>query len=267
MIAIVRGFYLTQRHFYAMLLAAWLVHMIVVIGYSLMPKNKIDKIPVHVLNVKLGRGDVDTLHGGGGEALSPKIKVAEPQKKSAVTVPAAPKAVKKNIPQPSQEEAVKSQTAPQESISPAVEQQLPSAAVKPYAMHARPTQYIRADLPGMGGGPGSKSGVSYGNSTNTDAEIMQRYTQQISLWVNRRKSILLAGLQPGMKGNIIVRLRIDRAGNILYFNLDKATGVPSADAAAVEMVKASNPVPPVPRNHPGGNMFEFLISVNYSARE
>lgn len=278
----VDGYYLNHSHFSAMLVAACLAHMAAFLVYMILPKDEVTKIPVHVLNVKLGGGDLSTLSGasGPGESLSPRIMESveyqplRPNAKSAVSVPETSKPVKKASPKPLPVKAPpKSPDAqpidaavPEESAQPEVQQPSSNVAVNPYAVNTTPRQYVRRGVPnatGQGGGQGY--GVGYGNSVSSDAEVMQRYTQQISLWVNRHKSLFTSKLQPGMKGNIIVRLQIDRAGNIRQFKLDKATGVPAADAAAMSMVRAANPVPPVPRNHPGGNLFEFLISVNYSA--
>ncbi|MBM3617277.1 MAG: TonB family protein [Alphaproteobacteria bacterium] len=271
----VDGYYLNNSHFSAMLVAAVLAHMAAFLVYMILPKDAVTKIPVHVLNVKLGGGDMSTLSGasGPGEMLSPRVMESvefQPQKpsKSAVTVPEQVKPVKKVVPKPVKAPEVPKAPEPmvEEAASEAVEEVVSHAPVNPYAAASRPSQYVRSGVPGATGqGGGQGYGVGYGNSVSADAEVMQRYTQQISLWVNRHKSLFTSKLQPGMKGNIIVRLQIDRAGNIRQFKLDKATGVPAADAAAMAMVRAANPVPPVPRNHPGGNLFEFLISVNYAA--
>lgn len=260
------GFYLDSRHFSAMVVAACLVHMAILVGYMMMPKQEVDKIPVHVLNIKLGSGDLDAMQaaaGGGGEKLEPRSvsSVNYQPRKSAVTVPAKPKpapapkpaAVKKEAPAAPKPAPVQNVAEPAAAV--------PTATISPYATASRPAQYVRS---GSGSGVGGVAGgVSYGTSVNPDAEVMQRYTQQISGWVRRQRPTFYQGLRPGMRGNIIIRLQIDRAGNILHFKLDKATGVPAADRAAAAMVRAANPVPPVPRNYPPGNLFEFLVSVNY----
>lgn len=283
------AFYLNERHFSAMIVAACLVHMAVLLVYMMIPREQAVKIPVHVLNIKLGSGDFNAMAkaGGGGENLSPRTissATFEPQI-SAVTVvqpkPAtAPKAPPKPKPQPKPE--AEKTPIPITDLKPApitqtAEAQTSSAAVLPFSATARPSQYVREDAtpgpagPGQGVGAGEggsgAGGSPYGNSVSPDAEVMHRYTQLISMWVNKHKGVFIQSLQPGMKGNIIVRLQIDRRGNIHFFKLDKGTGVPAVDAAAGAMVRAANPVPPVPANYPGGNMFEFLISVGYTAKQ
>lgn len=285
-------FYLSGRHFSAMLVAACLVHMIIIMVYLLMPKDKIDKIPVHVLNIKLGNGDIGSMGGGGngGQELPPRIVTtvaqqplqspqAASQSRSAV-IPAKPAVAAAPIPAPVPVQARNETAAPVAQEQPqaaAPRQEAPathtSATATPLATNSRPAQYVRAGQGegegignGSGYGYGDGRGSRYGNSTSAEAEVMHRYTQLISMWVNRHKQLFTQSLQPGMKGNIIVRLQIDRAGNILYFKLDKGTGVPAVDTAAGAMVRAANPVPPVPGNYPGGNLFEFLISVGYTAQ-
>lgn len=268
-------FYLSGRHFSGMLVLACLLHMIFIMIYLLVPKDEVEKVPVHVLNIKLGSGDIRSFGSGGGsggETLAPRIVSSVELPAAVKAVPAQPRSAVKTPPKaptpaPEPVQKTQPQEAPPQQQQQQQQQQAANAVATPYENHSRPSQYVRADQQGGDGGQGiGNAGSRYGNSTSPEAEVMHRYTQLISMWVNRHKQLFTQGLQPGMKGNIIVRLQIDRAGNILYFKLDKGTGVPAADAAAGKMVRAANPVPPVPMNYPGGNLFEFLISVGYTAQ-
>jgi len=269
-------FYLNRTHFMAMLGAAFAVHLLVGVAWVLMPSVKVNQIPVHVLNIKLGAGDVSTMtalspmdapEATTARAAAQPVPVPPPHENARV---ASPPAVK---PVPAKKEAVPVEKKVT-TKAPAAQKQgkaneaqsvanTGSATTAPLASNATPSQYVRRSGAAQGIGLGS----AVGNSVDPQAEVMRRYTQLISMWINRQKSILNRALKPGMKGNIVIRLRIDRQGNVVQFKLDKATGVPMVDAAAADMIRAANPVPPVPSNYPGGNMFEFLIPVGYTFQQ
>lgn len=272
-----RNIYLTRQHFLFMLCAALAVHIIMGAAYMLSPSLKVNKVPVHVLNIKLGSGDAMAMTDSY-EAVESEKTISRASASQPVPVPpphenarvksAEPKAVKaKDAPAkaPAQEQNAATPAAAKQGETNAIKAYAPtgSAAQAPLSSNAEPAQYIRRQGDARGQGDGSP----IGNSLDSQAVMMQRYTQLISTWINRQKALMNRALQPGMRGNIVVRLRIDRRGKIHMFKLDKATGVPSVDAAAADMVRAADPVPPVPSTYPGGNMFEFLIPINYSSQQ
>lgn len=273
-----RNIYLTRQHFLFMLCAALAVHIIMGAAYMLSPSLKVNKVPVHVLNIKLGSGDAMAMTDSY-EAVESEKTISRASASQPVPVPpphenarvkrAEPKAVKaKDAPAKAPAEAPKAPaetTAAKQGETNAIKAYAPtgSAAQAPLSSHSSPAQYIRRQGDERGQGDGS----AIGNSLDSQAVMMQRYTQLISTWINRQKALMNRALQPGMRGNIVVRLRIDRRGKIHMFKLDKATGVPAVDAAAADMVRAADPVPPVPSTYPGGNMFEFLIPINYSSQQ
>lgn len=271
-----RSFYLTRTHFFAMMAVALAVHMVMGVAWMLSPALKVNEIPVHVLNIKLGSGDVSAMTSLSTDNATKTTSVKQAAQPNPVPPPhesarkKAPAPVKKS---PSKTPVEKTQAdsssvnsaARYDAATERAQNYAPSgsATSAPLAANARPSQYVRrsGDVQGRG------AGAAVGNSIDPQADIMQRYTQLISLWINRHKAIMNRAVQPGMKGNVVIRLRIDRMGNIHYFKLDKATGVPIVDSAAADMVRAANPVPPVPSNYPGGNMFEFLIPVGYTFQQ
>jgi protein TonB len=267
------SFYLNRTHFAAMLAVALAVHMVLAVAWLLSPGLKVNKIPVHVLNIKLGSGDVSSMTSlstiDSQEVKAAKMAaqpdpVPPPHENERTEAPAPPAQKKpdaEKVPDTQKDSGANKAAATKkgEVINSRSFAPSSSASNAPLAANARPSQYIRRSGDANGRGIGS----AVGNTIDPQADIMQRYTQLISMWINRHREILNRALQPGMKGNVVIRLRIDRMGNIHYFKLDKATGVPVVDAAAADMVRAANPVPPVPSNYPGGNMFEFLIPVGY----
>jgi TonB family protein len=111
-------------------------------------------------------------------------------------------------------------------------------------------------------GSGSK-GSPLGNSTAADAEIMARYEQLISLWIEKHRIYPQQARDLNLEGEAIIRLRIDRAGNIQQISLHQSAGNPLLDRAALQMAQKANPVPAVPSNYPPGDVLEFLVPVSF----
>lgn len=272
-----RVVYLNRQHFFCMLCVALAVHIVFGVAWALSPGLQVNKVPVHVLNIKLGSGDIMAMTDSstGEEANKASvIKTATqpnpvPPPHEASREDAAEPEVSKTAKAPKKaatppQEQAEAQAASEKGEKNAIHTVAPtgSAANAPLSSHSKPSQYVRRRGDERGAGEGS----AIGNSVDSQAKMMQRYTQLISMWINRQKTLLTRAVPQGMRGNIVVRLRIDRAGKIHMFKLDKATGVPVVDSAAADMVRAANPVPPVPTDFPGGSMFEFLIPISYTSQ-
>ena len=261
-----RAGYLTQKHFLYMLSFAGFIHLIAMIIAALSAGSHASKIPVHVMNIKLGTSE---LMAQAPDAMGAKENVRRTVDLSSMPLPTLPpvapqaKSASPSSKVPAKENApvVKRKVAKPkpEMLAPARDQKTTTSAE---------TQYVREDavkqpeaLPA-----GDPNGTLLGNSTNATAEVMQRYTQQISLWLQRHQ-VYPDGLRSqGISGNAIIRLRIDRTGRIKFFRIEQSTGNAELDDAVVAMVRAANPVPAVPANYPAGNLVEFLIPVNYNLR-
>lgn len=94
-------------------------------------------------------------------------------------------------------------------------------------------------------------------------EVSTRYQQDISAWVQRHK--YYPPEAGGREGRAVVRLRIDRGGNVRYYAIEQSSGIPTLDEAALDMIRRANPVPAVPTLYPGGNLVEFLIPITFRA--
>ena len=110
---------------------------------------------------------------------------------------------------------------------------------------------------------GDKSGIA-GLMPETDAEVTQRYTQVLSLWLYKFRDYPEAARAQGLTGKALIRLRIERTGRILFYQLDRSTGQPMLDSAIRDMVYRANPVPAAPGHFPGGQQLEFLIPIAFT---
>jgi TonB family protein len=237
--------YLSEKHFMATIVAALLLHMSGVYAWYLMPPTPMLDIPVRALNIKLGDGD---------ETPPEEPQIAANQS---------------NI-----ESIISKMVQPQEVISPAnikpgsAELNNNVAKLLDKSMAANDSnvtarepskKFIRQNALQAN----SKGGSVVGNSTAKEAEMMSRYEQLISLWIEKFKQYPDEARAGGMQGDTIIRIRIDRQGNILYYILEHSTNYPLLDRAAIDMVKRANPVPAVPTDYPKGELVEFLIPVNF----
>lgn len=110
---------------------------------------------------------------------------------------------------------------------------------------------------------GDKSGLA-ALMPETDAEVTQRYTQVLSLWLYKFRDYPEAARTQGLTGKALIRLRIERTGRILFYQLDRSTGHPILDSAIRDMVYRANPVPAAPGHFPGGQQLEFLIPIAFT---
>lgn len=63
----------------------------------------------------------------------------------------------------------------------------------------------------------------------------------------------------------MVRMCIDRGGNVRYYAIEQSSGLSIFDDAALDMIRRANPVPAVPVNYPASNLVEFLIPISFKA--
>ena len=63
----------------------------------------------------------------------------------------------------------------------------------------------------------------------------------------------------------MVRVRVDRLGNVRYYGVEESAGNAATDAAAIDMVRRANPVPTVPADYPAGALIDFIIPISFKA--
>lgn len=107
-------------------------------------------------------------------------------------------------------------------------------------------------------------GSLIGNSDASDAQLRTRYTQTISLWIDKHKVYPEAARAAGEGGKVVLRIRINRQGRILRYLLEKSSGSEAIDRAITQMIDAANPLPAVPSDYPDKTPYlEFLIPINF----
>ncbi len=282
------GGYLEQQHFFGTFLLALMLHLGGVALYQILPKDMVELVPVRVLNIKIGNPVVSTPMPEvaqaipdtvpDGKAPAPKAEAPKPKPAPMVAKPApiTKAVVKKAVVKP----VVKPKPAPiVKPVAKGVGGKSISQVAKEMASVKAPIakQYVREDaipaarytppvtnVKGVEGGKGTGTGSAIGNSTSESAEIESRYTQTLSLWLNRYKVYPMEARKAGIGGTVMLRIRINRQGRIMRYYLERASGHEIIDRAISSMVNAANPVPAVPANYPDPRPYlEFLVPIHF----
>lgn len=261
-----REFRLNEWHFLLVLMVALGLHVLAVWGWQKMPREQVIDIPVRVLNIKLGDEQETTIapaqSGNKSEVENTISRLVHDQEEATQARAQAP--ANKNT----ESVLVPSKKTPppakprKENIRGKfdVRDEGTAAAAPVMAVESgAPTQFVRsnntqADL---------SSEVTGASGRDHDSQIVSRYEQLISMWIQKFKVYPEEARKKGMQGESVVRIRIDRQGNIRYYILDHSTGKPPLDRAAIDMIRRANPVPAVPDDYPAGDLFEFLVPVSF----
>ncbi|MFZ4541672.1 MAG: energy transducer TonB family protein [Rickettsiales bacterium] len=269
--AIGPNIYLSRTDFLRMLGIAFAVHLLVIGIAAVIPSQKVTDIPVRALSFKLGDRDrtaaynpivaIPVQPAAAEPIAAPIMKAVSTESWRAtpnITPPVVPAPLKPMhiAPKP---KVVKVAEQPK-PVLPAPTYQ-PTIA-QPPAIAPAPQQYVRQ----VGGAPDGAIGGEGNVSTmtpQTAQAIRSKYELEISGWIQRHK--LYPASAGGREGRAIVRVRIDRVGNVRYFAIEQSAGMQALDDAALDMIRRANPLPAVPVNYPAGNLVEFLIPITFKA--
>lgn len=269
--------YLTSTDFAKMLGVAFLVHVLAFVIAALMPSTEVTNIPVRALSFKIG--GVDRIAADGRPA-APVAAVTPP-----VPAPVAPPVmqasrseswrIRPDMPAPVVPAPLARPPANPAPKPPRVVRVEEALAQQAPAIAPSPQQYVRevgAPSPqavaenaqrsagvaeGAIGGQGSVTSLS----EQTAQAVRARYEQEISNWIQQHK--LYPAAASGREGRAVLRMRIDRAGNVRYYAIEQSSGLMVLDDAALDMIRRANPVPAVPASYPAGSLVEFLIPISF----
>ena len=251
---------LGNRHFLATIFLAILLHIFAFFVWHIMPKEHVMNIPVRALNIKLGDGDAE-LTPDEMAAIQPKAdnhasveqtisRMVRDPKADAARSDAMAKTFDKAV---GNKPVQKPIPAPKFKEKP-FDMRSEGVAVAAPVMAVTAQQFVR-DLP-------PSSAPAQNSGEKTPAEV--RYEQTVSAWIAKFKpDRLLVSSQPDRLTSMI-RIRIDRRGNIRFMELDKSSGFLVLDRAALDTVRRANPVPAVPQDYPSGDYIEFIVPVVFT---
>ena len=256
------------KHFAVAMGAAVVLHIIGLFIYHISPKTQVIDIPVRALNIKLSDGEmlpeedvkVSVPNSGNYSQVENTItRLVRNQEAEAQRAKSVTKSIDKafdNAPKiPIDKKLYKFDMRSEGT----------KAAAPVMAVAAR--QFVRdlaAPTPTAKADEKAIEQPIAGNSRSKEAEVLARYEQLISLWIQKFKQYPEEAKLAGLQGETVVRIRIDRRGSVKYYALERSTGHAALDRAAVDMIRRANPVPAVPVDYPtSGDLLEFLIPVNF----
>ncbi len=245
---------ISRRQFIASLIIAFILHTLFFTAVHLAPREPVLDIPVRTLNIKLG----DAL-SGEEEALLAEATV--PEANSEQIEASLTNAFAMQTDEESGAVSMESLSQQRQTPLPRTEINRQTAIGKQGVTASQAArQYVRERLPVQSSLP--VAGDTLGNKLLAPQMKVQAYTQTIALWLDKFKVYPEVAKAQGMQGRAMVRIRIDRRGNVHYRILSEKTPYPLLDKAVLDMVKRANPVPPVPADYPLTDEYlEFVIPV------
>lgn len=232
------------------IVVALLLHALIFVSVNLVPKSTVvfEHVP-ETLHIKLGSGD-ELFEMPAAEVMPvPKAEeVVEDTLNLSDISPAT------GLETPVIQKAPPPKKAAEKKPEKKVEKKAkPKAVAKKYDDKAAPPKQATKDV-----------GETLGNTKAEAAHLATRYSQQLSLWVDKFKVYPHSAQQAGMEGETHVRLRIDRRGNIRYQLISHNAPYPILDKAALDAVRRANPVPAIPVDfYPNQSQFEFIIPIRF----
>lgn len=249
--------------FTIMLTVAFSFHLVLLIVLALLPPADSGAVPFRPLHLKFGTAD------GTGKGTVHASAIAIPDA-SATPAPArvSPKTpvAAKPAPRQSAEKTITRVSAPPRE-APAAKS--PTTSRYNNLSPASGGYQSFASLGTAQGTMGSAAlpkGSPYGSPSGTETggeEVVRRYEQMLSAWIERHKIYPLEAQENGIEGNVLLRIRINRQGTIQYITVERGSGSPLLDSAVVQTARASNPVPVVPTDYPGGDYLEFRVPMQF----
>ena len=129
----------------------------------------------------------------------------------------------------------------------------------PVQIAAAPAITPTPGTPGAGSGPGGTGGVGTGADGAGHGAIGDGplegpgddYLQRLKRWLNKYKHYPKDAIDKKQEGRLVVSFVILRDGTVLDPRIERSSGILSLDAAAIEMLHAASPVPPLPETYRG----------------
>lgn len=262
--AVGQNTYLQMTDFLKMVALALVLHALVVFIASIWPQEKVTDIPVRALSFKIGPGGSIAPVYATPVTPQPILKAPAPAASQWRAAPQATVPKPQPVPQPVKparvvpvEQPPQRQVPLENNVPQPKPQPAPTQAALPdtniltsYAAIApTPQRFIREQNNQAGA-------LAVGETTQ---QVRERYEREISGWIQRHKYYPSAAA--GREGRAVVRVRIDRSGNVRYYGIEQSAGNAALDAAAIDMIRRANPMPAVPDSYPAGNLIEFLIPI------
>ncbi len=109
------------------------------------------------------------------------------------------------------------------------------------------------------------SGTARSVSSGGRAGSVQDYFTELMAWLNQHKDYPGAVKKKKQQGTVVIQFAIDRAGKVLHSKVKTSSGYPLLDQAALQMLAAAEPLPPLPRQFKREQL-TLAIPIEYALR-
>ena len=89
------------------------------------------------------------------------------------------------------------------------------------------------------------------------------YLEELRRWLARHKHYPQEAIDKNEEGQVVVGFTLKRDGTVLQAWIEKSSGVPILDRAALAMLHDASPVPPVPARYQGAEL-KLAMPIDYS---
>ena len=135
----------------------------------------------------------------------------------------------------------------------------PTSGEDPLQIAAAPAIAPTPGTPGAGSGPGGTGGIgtgAYGAGHGAIGDGPRDgpgddYLDRLKRWLNKFKRYPKDAIDKKQEGRLVVSFVVLRDGTVLDPRIERSSGIPSLDEAAIAMLRAASPVPPLPETYRG----------------
>jgi protein TonB len=89
------------------------------------------------------------------------------------------------------------------------------------------------------------------------------YLEKLRRWLAKYKQYPQAAIDKKEEGQVIIGFTLKRDGTVLTAWIERSSGIPLLDEAALAMMHRASPVPPIPDRYKG-NELKLAMPVDYS---
>jgi protein TonB len=210
--------------------------------------------------------------GGGGETaeaqtppLTPASAVAQPSETSTAEVPDMPHQIEPELAQIAEVPSplpVDVAPSPPRRKPPAkrpstVAARTPTPTFDSPQIAAVPLDMPMPGAPGLGSGPGGKTGLGTGATGDGRGALGagpitgpgDDYLDRLRRWLNKYKHFPEEAQKQKQHGQLVISFTILRDGTVRDPHVERSSGFPLLDAAALQMLRDASPVPALPETY------------------
>jgi len=165
--------------------------------------------------------------------------------------------------------APKQLSLPRRPESPAANRSEPVASARPAPQEARqpqPPSEHRPEPEAYGAARPTTGDATPAAARPDQQSLLGRYAQQLSRLLASHQEYPRLAAQRGWEGEVRLRLKVARQGNLLSVQVDRSSGYDILDQHALQLVDLASGLPPLPDGLEGSEI-SVIVPVNYRLKK